>query len=388
MPRRSKHTATEAQPLTTPPPVHNQTPSTLPNTTLSTLGLFLKVIGFTLLFFIILVALTAAGAYWFANRQLNTFTQTAGISRDQLWSTVRSGLQSTPTHTNYRKNFLLLGLDSLATRGDVPPLTDTMMLISLNLQTGEIITLSLPRDLWSGAYQTRLNALYAYGQERYPDEPARFPREVISDITGVPIHHTLTLTFDDVSELITMVGGIEVDVPQGFVDEEFPRTNVDVTIERDPAKLYERVEFMSGPQTMNGDLALKYIRSRHSEGDEGTDLARSQRQQLVIQALLKKASDPAVILDPVQLGKLYRFYLDTFGANFSPQEALGTLKMWGESDSSITFTNERLGVYPDDPMGELIHPQPRLYQGQWIYLPRDPQEFQRSVQLKLKQSPQ
>ena len=39
---------------------------------------------------------------------------------------------------------------------------------------------------------------------------------------------------------------------------------------------------------MDGKTALKFVRSRHSAGDEGTDFARSARQQQVIEALGNK----------------------------------------------------------------------------------------------------
>ena len=50
----------------------------------------------------------------------------------------------------------------------------------------------------------------------------------------------------------------------------------------------------AGPQHLNGDQALGYVRSRHGEGN--SDWARSSRQQQVLVALLHKMAQPSELL--------------------------------------------------------------------------------------------
>jgi anionic cell wall polymer biosynthesis LytR-Cps2A-Psr (LCP) family protein len=109
---------------------------------------------------------------------------------------VRTGLNTPVTQENGRKNILLLGTDALANREGDPVLTDTMILFSLNLTNGTLTAISLPRDLWSVEYKTKINSLYEYGKDRYPDEPERFPTEVITQMTNVPVHHTIVLSLE------------------------------------------------------------------------------------------------------------------------------------------------------------------------------------------------
>ena len=45
---------------------------------------------------------------------------------------------------------------------------------------------------------------------------------------------------------------------------------------------------------MNGEQALKYVRSRHAEGNQGSDFARSRRQQDLIVALKQKLASPSL----------------------------------------------------------------------------------------------
>lgn len=316
--------------------------------------------------------------------RFGTFERVSGLNKSEIYQIIREGWQSQPeTNQDGIKNILVLGLDSLETRGDSPPLTDTMMLVSLNVNDGKINTLPLPRDLWNDAYKTRINALYFYGQERYPEEPERFTREVITEMTGVKFQNTLVLSFDQVSQLIDLLGGIEIDVPVGFVDEEFPRTDVDVTVERDPAILYKTITFEEGKQIMGGERALEYMRSRKSGDDEGTDVARGMRQQLVIEALLSKLRQRDVIFNFELMGKLYKFYDDNFASEIPPVELIALGRSLYEVKEKIELKSHSLAIYPDDDNGVIWHPPVWLYGGEWVYAVRDSEGFRAKVQSNL-----
>lgn len=329
---------------------------------------------------LILTGVVVAGVAYY---KFNQFLSSAEITKDEFSQTVETGLSQLPLQENGHKNVLLLGVDTLETRGESLPLTDTMMLISLNMNEGTIITLPLPRDLWHEEYQTKINALYTYGFERYPDNPTQFPKETLESMTGIPIHHTVVLSMDQVGHVINLLGGVEIEVKEGFTDTEFPRSDVDVTVERDPAKLYETITFSPGKQTMSGETALKFMRSRHSEGDEGTDLARSQRQQQVITAVIKRMKQKEVILNTRKMGGLYRYYLDTFATSFSPEEGIATLKAMYAVRNQLKFESRELTVFPEDEKGAITHPSPRLYNNQWVYIPRDEKTFTQSIQAAL-----
>ncbi|MBU2543241.1 LCP family protein [Patescibacteria group bacterium] len=319
----------------------------------------------------------------FVNYKLNIFVKTAGINKKDFIQTLKTGWRQTPVATASHKNLLVLGLDSLTTRGNSAPLTDSMMLISLNLENGQITTLPLPRDLWSDEYQTKINALYTYGLDRYPKHPEKFPQEVVSALTSIPIHHTVVISMSTVAQLVDLVGGVEVEVKQSFIDEEFPRTDVDVTTETDPKKLYETIEFQAGKQLMDGATSLKYLRSRHGNNNQNTDNDRSKRQQAVIQALAKKLINAQTLLDTSLAGQLYKYYLENFSQNLSPAELIATARKLLPVRNNISLKNESLSVYPDDPEGIIEHPLQYLYDGQWVYVIRDNAEFKTEIQAKL-----
>jgi LCP family protein required for cell wall assembly len=342
--------------------------------------LFIKAQFYTLLFVLLFLFLTLIGASVFGYFKYRSFQKESGLSVMDSYRLVKDGWSADISTTDGYKNILVLGLDTLETRGDSPALTDTMMLVSLNTDSAQIQTLSFPRDLWHEAYQTRINALYFYGQEKYPESPEQFPTEVMSEMTGLEIHHTLVLSFEQVSQLIDLLGGVEVDVPVAFIDDEFPRNDVDVTIEHDPKKLYKTIEFEVGKQVMGGETALEYIRSRKSGDDEGTDVARGSRQQLVIESLISKLKQKDTITDFSLLGRLYNFYDESFAQVISIKElvALGR-KLYAVRDN-LSFEGNSLSIYPDNDEGVIWHPPEWQYKGEWVYAIRGEEEFSNYVQ--------
>lgn len=345
--------------------------------------LFLKAQFFTLVFLAFFFFLTLLGLSGVAFAKFRQFSKASGLSFNQVKEIVKAGWQIEPQHADGKINFLLLGLDSLETRGNVPPLTDTMMLVSLDLNSAKVNTLSFPRDLWHDGYQTRINALYYYGQERYPEKPATFPQQVLSEMTGVNIHHPIVVSFEQVSGLIDLLGGVEVDVPIGFTDEEFPRTDVDVTVVTDPNLLYKTVVFQPGRQVMSGDRAMEYMRSRKSGDDEGTDVARGARQQLILDSLLAKLRQKNTLTNPNLLGQLYRYYEQNFAQVISVSELIAIAKRLYLVSGQFAVSNHTLSIYPDDDQGVIFHPNPRLYKGEWVYVVRDVPIFIEFVNEKL-----
>lgn len=348
--------------------------------------LFWKAALLSLLFAAMMLLVTAFGFGVWGYGKFRQFLHTASVSQRSFMTQIKTGWQAAPVNTRGHKNLLILGTDSVEGRGDVPPLTDTMMLISINLDRGTINTLPLPRDLWSETYQTKINAFYAYGFDRTPEQPEQFSTTAISELTGVPIHHTLILSLNQLETLIDLVDGVEITVATGFTDPLFPRQGVNVATERDPAKLYESITFVSGPQTLSGQRALQYIRSRHSEDEQGHDLARGQRQQQVIAALLAKLTNyKALIANPKLAGELYHLYERDFSQALPLSELVSTAHALLPHRGTLTFASQQLTDIDDDPVNGVLDNPPlsARYQNQWVYVIDDEPKFQAAVQNQL-----
>lgn len=348
-------------------------------------SIFLKATLLSLTFAGAMLLITAIGVLGYGYHKLTQFTQRADTTVPELITLIKTGKKTTPQQSNGYKTILLLGVDSVSNKPDSPELTDTIVLISINMKNGSINTLALPRDLWAGEYKTKINSLYEYGKEKYPERPEQFSQEVISDLTNIEINHTITLKLETVAQIIDILGGIDVEVTQGFIDEQFPREDIDVTSAREE-ELYETVIFEEGLQHMDGNTTLKYIRSRKSSDlSQGTDVARSGRQQQVISALISRLLDFSIINDMDNLADLYILYNNTFEKQFSKIEVIATINHLLPKKDSLNISSHSLSIYPDDLDGVITNPPTNKYQGQWVYEIRNLEDFQLEIKKKLQQ---
>lgn len=356
------------------------------NSRLLFIQIFLKTTALSFLFVLLFLFLTAVVVGAVLGKKILQFEKLTSTPKEAIWSEVMQGFKKEPTQTNQHSNILILGTDAVSNRAGSQVLTDTIILVSADLNSGEVRLLSIPRDLWSNEYLTKVNALYAYGSDRYPEKPEKFTQEVISQMTGVDIHHTLVISLDTLAEMINILGGVEINVPTGFTDNEFPRSDVALNSTTPKSELYRSITFETGKQVMSGDRALEYIRSRHSPDGEGSDLARSQRQQLVIEALIAKLLNKKTLTDMNTFSSLYLLYKSEFNTQISLPELVSLGKALFPHRSEFSIKNESISLYPDNANGVIEHPNGVFYQNQWVYTIRSPENFQQEVQSKLLQN--
>lgn len=179
-------------------------------------------------------------------------------------------------------NLLLLGENGAG--GSGADLTDTIIFASLNGQTKKAVFVSIPRDLWIKEIQAKINTVYHYGGND-------LAKKTIEEILGQKIDYVLVVNFDSFEKLIDLLGGIEVDVKNSFDDYKYPIAGREDDLcdgDKELKCRYEHLHFDVGRQFMDGKTALKFVRSRNAAGDEGTDFARSARQQQVMKAVEEK----------------------------------------------------------------------------------------------------
>lgn len=257
-----------------------------------------------------------------------------------------------------RKNFLVLGVaGENYTGGD---LTDTIIFTSTEPLSGRILILSLPRDIWITPWRAKLNAIYHY----------RGMTETMSTVEGIlgqPINRYLLIDFSVFTQLVDALGGVEVEVENSFDDYRYPIPGKeDDSCGGDPDYncRYEHVQFEKGRQFMDGQLALKYVRSRFAEGEEGTDFARNQRQQRLLLAIKEKALSPEVILNPLRIKRLFEVISANVKTNIDWQDYWDLLEILVRFDL-VGLKMEVLNS------GYLVNPPPleSKYDGQWVLVP-------------------
>jgi LCP family protein required for cell wall assembly len=202
-----------------------------------------------------------------------------------------------------RINILLLGMGGKRHEGSY--LTDTIILSSLEPSTKKVALVSFPRDMvvpiedmgWR-----KINNVNAFAEVQNPGSGGLAISQSLADVLNMPVDYYLRIDFTGFTNIIDRLGGINVYVENTLDDYSYP------VMGREEAEPYEtRFEHLhidKGWQEMNGDLALKYARSRHAAGIEGSDFARARRQQKIIQAVKDKVFSMQTLLNPTLIADI------------------------------------------------------------------------------------
>ncbi|MCP4539136.1 MAG: LCP family protein [Chloroflexi bacterium] len=179
-----------------------------------------------------------------------------------------------------RVNILVMGIDQREFE-EGPWRTDTMMVLTIDPVTKSGGMLSIPRDLWvpiPGYEEGRINQAHFFGElYDYPGGGPGLAVETVQYNLGVPIHYYGRFNFTAFEELVDIIGGVDVLVPEEINDNTYP----------DEAYGYDPLHIPAGQQHLNGEMALKYARTRHSpDGDFG----RAKRQQQVIMSIFDQVT--------------------------------------------------------------------------------------------------
>ena len=183
-----------------------------------------------------------------------------------------------PWEGSNRITILLMGIDRRPGEPFISR-TDSMMLLSFDPENNTAAILSVPRDLYvviPGRGRDRVNTAFVYGARGdNPAGGAELAMQTVSYNLGVHIDHYVLVDFSAVTQSVDALGGIDVNVPFEIYDPTYPDMNYG----------YDPLYIPAGVQHLDGELALKYARTRHVDSDFG----RSQRQQQVILAVREKA---------------------------------------------------------------------------------------------------
>lgn len=217
-------------------------------------------------------------------------------------------------------NILLLGIGGEGHDG--PFLSDTMIVAQIRPDITEISLTSIPRDYLvkmpdskTDNYAKINNAFSAgYTKNKNWAEGGSWARQAAQTVTGLNIPYFTVIDFEGFRKAVDKIGGVDVDVEKTFTDSSFPN---DRTLGYLPP-----ITFNRGRQHFNGEHALIFARSRHAAGSEGSDFARSQRQQKIIQAFKQKIFSLNIISDAGKINQLLGIFADHFHTNLDPKEIM------------------------------------------------------------------
>lgn len=223
-----------------------------------------------------------------------------------------------------RINVLFLGIGGKNHDGGL--LTDTMMLISAKPSVKKVSMVSIPRDMTvpiEGYGWRKVNSVNALAERQEPGSGGLATSQTVSKVLDTPIDYYVTVDFDGFMKIIDDIGGIEVDVENTFDDYAYPIRGREDAYPY--ASRFEHLHVEKGLQQMDSELALKYARSRHAYGVEGSDFSRAKRQQKVIEAVKSKMMSSYLLLRPQKISSIISDLADHLETNLSVWEVL---RLW------------------------------------------------------------
>ncbi len=205
---------------------------------------------------------------------------------------------------------LVLGIDqgrSLRNPANTPETvldgnSDTMLLVRFDPSSGQATVLSIPRDTkvpLTGSQTQKINDANALGG------PPMAARTVSQLLEGIGIDRYVRLDTQALIHLVDVLDGVDINVP---AEMHYRDRTQGLTI-----------DFQPGLQHLSGQHLEEYVRFRH---DGMGDIGRVQRQQGVLNALLRSVITPTAW---IKLPQLLQVTQDSVDTNLSVEEMLALL---------------------------------------------------------------
>ncbi len=200
---------------------------------------------------------------------------------DALGSFMSEKYEPLKTDGNGRTNILALGTSGYNMGGsghDGAQLTDSIMVISLDQETGDVAMTSLPRDLKVDSTCTatgKVNEVYWCNNQSGDDEEAgaTAAMEKVGKILGLDFQYYAHLNWSALISVVNAVGGITVTLDEDIYDYNYTKTAI-------PAGV---------PTELDGAAAMGLARARH--GTAGGDFSRGASQQKILMAIKDKVKE-------------------------------------------------------------------------------------------------
>ncbi|USK97780.1 LCP family protein [Bacillus tropicus] len=225
---------------------------------------------------------------------------------------------------------LVMGVDESDVRGKEygeAIRTDALLLATFNKDSKTVKLLSIPRDTYTyipvEKKKDKITHAHAYGSTKNgKDGGPQASIDAVEKLLNVPVDYFVKFNFKSFMKIVDDLGGIEVDVPVEFTEQD----------SNDNAGA---IHLKKGVQKLNSEEALALARTRHID----SDAMRGQRQQLVIEAILEKLTSVGSV---TKVGNIIDDINGQFVTNLTFDDMLSFYK-YG-ADSSI----EKLQIQGDD----------------------------------------
>lgn len=308
----------------------------------------------------------------------------AAYSAQSVVAPLRSGLSifasgpSVPPSDGYY-NFLLLGADSGQGRDSMR--FDSISVVSVNADSGAVTIFGIPRDLrhvpfsdgpmrdlypdgfqghtsstcgWSSGINQLMNAVEVCREDRgaslYPDAAAKnttpaveATRDAAEAILGIEIPYHVFIDMHGFADLVDALGGVEITVKERLPEGPGPR------YEGQPATEWATGWIEKGTQTMDGDTAQWYARSRYTT----SDWDRMRRQRELQTAILAQATPSTVLTRFSEIVAAGKNLVQTdIPDSLLPYLVDLGVKAKGQKVQNLELTPKGVNIDPENPTAE------------------------------------
>lgn len=216
--------------------------------------------------------------------------------------------------------------------------SDTIMILHIPADRDEAYLVSVPRDSYVKLYDQRgdftytdkINAAFSlYGPSGYIS--------TVEHLTGLRMDHLAIIDWQGFKDVSHAIGGVRVFIPHTFYDDS------------------QKITWKKGWETLEGQEALQYVRTRH--GLANGDFDRIARQQNFLRSMMRKLLSDGVLHSPTQLtGALKAITSNlTVDDGWSNGDIRGlALSLRDIHTENVTFVTAPLGSYDTTDSGESI----------------------------------
>ncbi|CAF1721831.1 Putative transcriptional regulator YwtF [Bacillus subtilis] len=227
-----------------------------------------KWVKFTIGLFAILIIVTGSISTY-AYIKLNNASKQAHIDLNDNGQSVKRIKEFDPKKDSF--TVLLLGIDSRGLKGETvdDARSDANVLVTFNRKNKSATMLSIPRDSYvniPGYGYDKFTHAHAYGG-------VKLSAKTVENLLDIPVDYVIESNFDAFKDVVDELNGVSINVESEKIVNQ---------IKKDTKG---KVILKTGVQTLNGEEALAYVRTRKAD----TDFQRGQRQMEVLNAIIKKS---------------------------------------------------------------------------------------------------
>jgi LCP family protein required for cell wall assembly len=270
---------------------------------------------------------------WFALSLLGNINK---VFHGNVLTDAHALISRTPLkESNGRVNILLAGNQGAGSNEG--PITDSIMVISINVKTKTGFIISIPRDLWvyipSMGHQkiNAANDVTNFSQPGLPSGGMGQLQQIVQSDLGIPIDYEALIDYAAFKEAVNAVGGININIhssnPRGLYDP------------------YAHVKLPDGPAFLNGTQALNLARARGdgygSYGFPNSDFSRTMYQRIMLKSLFSKAMSAGVLTNPVTITNLF----SAFSSNVQTNMSLGDIISLAHLGQGVNLANLKSTTY-------------------------------------------